>query len=208
MGGKKPNELTRIEVAERLGCSIWRVHRFEVEGLLHARREQEPGKRMPSVFYDRDEIIAFARNWTPKRRSKLRVDSKLLISNVRGQMAKIALPMFEELAHSGYSQQRLLTEVCVRTAADPLLIQDLYRTWLLGLDGAIKEQKKQELLANERERQREHDAEIRRENWKAHQRELKRIEAQKEVELARIAGKKKFPSVLPPPAESEKEKAS
>lgn len=161
---EKKKELSRADVSYRLGCSQTQIMRFESEGKLNPRREN--GR----VWHDPEEVSKLAQQWKPKRTKNKRVEDKLSKTNLRGSISKIALPMF--------AQNRSLAEICVAAEADPLIIQQLYERWKLGLEGALERTKKERLEAEEREAQRDHDKREERRQWREYKLRLAQIESQ------------------------------
>lgn len=181
-------ELTREQVSFRLGCSVSTVQRFENEGKLKPRREKPVGQH-GRVWFDPAEVEKLAKEWKPKRVDRVKVDNRIIEQNVRGKIAAKVIPMFE----AGITN---LAELCVASEADPLIIQQLYETWKLGLDGMLNAKKQREQEERDREAQRRHDNEMKRRDWIAMR-----------LEVARIEGKKPaFSRLETPKVEEKKEK--
>ncbi len=175
-------ELSRAEVAQRLGCSQTTVLRFEEAGQLHPRRERPEGHCR--VWFKAEEVEKLAHEWQRRKfRSKDKIDTTLIERNVRGKIAAKVIPMFE-------AGERSLAVICAATEADPLIIVQLYETWKLGLDGAVTAKKQRELEEREREERRAYDADKRQERW-----------VNMRLEVAKLEGKKPFalPKLEHPP---------
>lgn len=172
-------ELTRADVAQRLGCSQWQVVKLEREGKLKVRREKPEGQH-GLVWYDVDSVVALAEKYKPRRVTrKEKLDDRTVESNMRGKIAAKALPMFE--------QGMRLSEICAATEADPIIIQQLYESWKLGLEGATVIAQRRKREETELRREREHAQNKRQEDWRRWKTELARVERSTAEDLARAA---------------------
>lgn len=182
-------ELTREEVSLRIGCSIGTVQKFEREGKLHPRRDAPvPPATHGRVWFDPVEVEKVAKSYKPTRAQRIRLDEKLIETNVRGKVAAKALPMFE--AGSTLDPRILLAQVCAATESDPMLIIQLYETWKLGPEGVIalrkKEKQEAEQAAREREEQKRHDWLTSRREWIAMRLEVAKLEGKRPFALPRL----------------------
>lgn len=159
-------EISRRSAGAILQCSSMQLVRFEEQKRLTPRKDAR-GR----VFYPSSEVAKIARTWKPQHKNKRPIEKEYLLTNRRGEIAAIALPMFER----GCS----LTEICVAAASDPLIIQQLYETWLLGLDGPMRKAKREENEKREREEQRAHIKSEERRAWREWKLNLAKIEARK-----------------------------
>lgn len=173
-------ELTREEVSLRIGCSIGTVQKFEREKKLNPRREKVAGSTR--VWFDPEEVEKVARDYKPTRMQRVKVDERLVESNIRGKLAGKILPMFDQGA--------TLAQICAATEADPLIVAQLYETWQLGPAGIIKKKElerqleKREAVQRE-ERRRDYDKQRRRE-WMEMRVEIARLEGRKSLALPRL----------------------
>jgi hypothetical protein len=94
------------------------------------------------VYYLEREVKALAERWKPKRRRRLPSDAltiKYVRRGARDAIAVKAIPMILE--------NRPLAEICLACGTHPWIIQEIYESLKLGLDGA---QKRREMIMREK----------------------------------------------------------
>lgn len=126
------HEVSCKMAATHLKCSVGTVYSFIAQGLIRRRQENPEGHGR--VWLDADDVLRVARTWKRKRRRPIRKHPRAIAqeaSEQRARIAKVAFPMFRA--------RRTLDDIVVATEADPVLIQHLYETWLLGVDGVVRE---------------------------------------------------------------------
>lgn len=169
-GHPEPGEISTKEACKRLECHRAQLHRHVLEGALSAPRREGPGLHC-LVWYKASEVDKLAQKWHPvKRRRYKKKNLDVIATNERGRLAAKIISLFGK---------RTFSEICIECDADPAVVQQIYETLSLGLDGRIKMRREQERreqdLREERERMRD-------ERTEKHRRYL--------LEKARLEGKK------------------
>lgn len=143
-------ELSSKQVCQRLKCSDAQLSRFRQADLLHVRHEKPQGHCR--VWYSADEVDKLAKRWRPKFIRKPKQDkSGLVMTNVRGPTcAKIFSLLMQNVPFA---------RIVIEADADPLLVLEMEE---LLRGGDFEERRKradrEKVAADEREKQRIHDA--------------------------------------------------
>lgn len=118
-------ELTRSQVADRLGVSLSTVRRFEGDR-LHPKVGPDNVR-----WFDADEVAALAREVLKERPPTERPKTKARAGADREAelpAGEIAARVFERL-----EERHSLAEIVVAVRVEPAVVRELYHQWLVGL---------------------------------------------------------------------------
>lgn len=172
-----PKELSRREVADRLGCSIATVQKLEREGKLTPRREKPKGHSL--LWFNAAEVEKLASEWKPRRAVRVKVDSRLVESNVRGKVAAKVFRLLADPKAKTFDPDTLFRLIVIETEADPMLVRQLIYEWELGVKKAREKKQEEKQRAEEREQAREFAQAKRQEEYREWRLRMAEVEAKK-----------------------------
>jgi DNA-binding CsgD family transcriptional regulator len=173
------NELSRRQIAHRLGCSRAQVRRWEAEGKLTGRRERPEGYSL--IWFPVEQVQKIAQTWTPKKTKPRQHEGIMMSSAVLGKLAARAYRLLRE----GKSQ----TELVEALEIDPLLARRFWSEYQLSFEA--KRDIEHERAREERDAasQRRKDRQDSLDAYRAHQEKLAQIAAKATVEAAKEAAR-------------------